>query len=60
MLPEEEKKFNAGFAPFVNKANLIQIADLLEEASRQIERNGYAPLIFLDCSFKMAKLLRMK
>jgi DNA polymerase-3 subunit delta' len=60
MLPEEEKKFNAGFAPFVNRANLIQIADLLEEASRQIERNGYAPLIFLDCSFKMAKLLRMK
>lgn len=60
MLPEEEKKFNAGFAPFVNKANLIQIADLLEEASRQIERNGYAPLVFLDCSFKMAKLLRMK
>ena len=60
MLPEEEKKFNAGFAPFVNKANMIQIADLLEEASRQIERNGYAPLIFLDCSFKMTKLLRMK
>ena len=60
MLPEEEKKFNAGFAPFVNAANMAQIADLLEEASRQIERNGYAPLIFLDCSFKMAKLLRMK
>ena len=60
MLPEEEKKFNAGFAPFVNKANMIQIADLLEEASRQIERNGYAPIIFLDCSFKMTKLLRMK
>ena len=60
MLPEEEKKFNAGFAPFVNKANMLQMADLLEEASRQIERNGYAPLIFLDCSFKMTKLLRMK
>ena len=60
MLPEEEKKFNAGFAPFVNKANMIQIADLLEEASRQIERNGYAPIIFLDCSFKMTKFLRMK
>ena len=60
MLPEEEKKFNAGFAPFVNKANLVHVADLLEEASRQIERNGYAPLIFLDVSFKMTKLLRMK
>ena len=60
MLPEEEKKFNAGFAPFVKPANIMQIADLLEEASRQIERNGYAPIIFLDTSFKMTKLLRMK
>ena len=60
MLPEEEKKFNSSFAPFVKPANIIQIADLLEEASRQIERNGYAPLIFLDVSFKMTKLLRMK
>ena len=60
MLPDEEKKFNSGFAPFVKPANIIQIADLLEEASRQIERNGYAPLIFLDVSFKMTKLLRMK
>ena len=60
MLPEEEKKFNSGFAPFVKPANILQIADLLEEASRQIERNGYAPLIFLDVSFKMTKLLRTK
>ena len=60
MLPEEEKKFNSGFAPFVKPANILQIADLLEEASRQIERNGYAPLVFLDVSFKMTKLLRMK
>ena len=60
MLPEEEKKFNSGFAPFVKPANILQIADLLEEASRQIERNGYAPIIFLDTSFKMTKLLRMK
>ena len=60
MLPEDEKKFNAGFAPFVKPTNVIQIADLLEEASRQIERNGYAPIIFLDTSFKIAKLLRVK
>ncbi|MBR6878804.1 MAG: DNA polymerase III subunit delta [Bacteroidales bacterium] len=60
MLPEEEKKFNAGFAPFVNASNIVQIIELLEEASRQIERNGYAPIIFLDCSFKIAKLLRVK
>lgn len=60
MLPGDEKLFNAKFAPFINSANLAQIAGLLEESMRQIERNGYAPLIFLDTSLKMAKLLKMK
>lgn len=60
MLPDDEKKFNTGFAPFVNSANLVQIAELLEEGARQIERNGNASLIFLDISFKMVKLLRVK
>ncbi len=60
MLPEDEKKFNANFAPFVNPANLVQIAGLFEEAIRQIERNGYAPLIFTDVSFKMIGLLKKK
>ena len=60
MLPDDEKKFNANFAPFVNPANLAQIAELFEEAIRQIERNGYAPLIFTDVSFKMIGLLKKK
>ena len=60
MLPEDEKSFNSKFAPFVNPANLAQIAELFEEAIRQIERNGYAPLIFTDMSFKMVGLLKMK
>ena len=60
MLPEDEKKFNANFAPFVKPANLAQIVELFEEAMRQIERNGYAPLIFTDVSFKMIGLLKKK
>ena len=60
MLPEDEKTFNSKFAPFVNPANLAQIAELFEEAMRQIERNGYAPLIFTDVSFKMVGLLKKK
>lgn len=60
MLPDDEKQFNAKFAPFVNPANLAQIAELFEEAIRQIERNGYAPLIFTDVSFKMVALLKKK
>ena len=60
MLPNDEKTFNSKFAPFVNPANLAQIAELFEEAMRQIERNGYAPLIFTDVSFKMVGLLKKK
>ena len=60
MLPDDEKPFNSKCAPFVNPANLAQIAELFEEAMRQIERNGYAPLIFTDVSFKMVGLLKKK
>ena len=60
MLPNDEKTFNSKFAPFINPANLAQIAELFEKAMRQIERNGYAPLIFTDVSFKMVGLLKKK
>ena len=60
MLPDDEKTFNSKFAPFVNPANLIQIAELFEEAIRQIERNGNAQIIFTDVSFKMVALLKKK
>ena len=60
MLPGDEKTFNSKFAPFITSANLAQIAELFEEAMRQIERNGYGPLIFIDVSFKMVALLKKK
>ncbi len=60
MLPDDEKKFNGNFAPFVNAANLTQIAALFDEAIRQIERNGNAQIIFTDVSFKMVGLLKKK
>lgn len=59
-LPSEEKFFNQNFAPFVNPSNLLQMSQLMEEGIKQIERNGYAPLIFMDISFKMIKLLKQK
>jgi DNA polymerase-3 subunit delta' len=60
MLPDDEKTFNSKFAPFVNPTNLAQIAELFEEAIRQIERNGNAQIIFTDVGFKMIGLLKMK
>ncbi len=60
LLPDDEKPFNVNFAPFVNPNNMVQFVELLEEGIRQIERNGYAPLIFMDISLKLTKLLRVK
>ncbi len=60
MLPEEEKSFNQKFAPFVHQANILAMIGLMEEGIKQIERNGYASLIFMDISLKMIKLLKMK
>ena len=60
MLPDDEKTFNSKFAPFISPANLAQIAELFEEAIRQIERNGNAQIIFTDVSFKMVGLLKKK
>ena len=60
MLPDDEKTFNSKFSPFINPANLEQIAELFEEAIRQIERNGNAQIIFTDVGFKMVGLLKKK
>ena len=60
MLPDDEKTFNSKFAPFINPANLVQIAELFDEAIRQIERNGNAQIIFTDVGFKMVGLLKKK
>ena len=60
MLPEDEKTFNSKFAPFVNPANLAQIAEVFDEAIRHIERNGNAQLVFTDMSFQIVRLLKMK
>ncbi len=60
MLPDDEKTFNSKFAPFISPANLAQIAELFEEAIRQIERNGNAQIIFTDVGFKMVGLLKKK
>jgi DNA polymerase-3 subunit delta' len=60
MLPDDEKTFNSKFAPFVNLANLVQIAELFDEAIRHIERNGNAQIVFTDVGFKMVALLKKK
>lgn len=59
-LPEDEMKFAKNFSPFINDKNYIEIAAMFEESISQIERNINASLVFMDNSFKMTKLLRLK
>lgn len=60
LLPIDEKNFTGNFCPFVNMKNVGQLCSLFEESINQIERNGNASIIFLDNTFKVAKLLRIK
>ena len=60
MLPTDEKNFTKNFAPFINRKNVTQICELFEESINQIERNANASIVFMDDSFKMSKLLRIK
>ena len=60
MLPADEKNFTKNFAPFINMKNAATICELFEESINQIERNANASIVFLDDSFKMSKLLRIK
>lgn len=56
----DEEDFTKKFAPFVNHLNLLNLAELLEEGIRQIERNAHPQILFMDISLKMIKLLRIK
>ncbi len=48
------------FAPFINQNNADQFSKLLSDAHYQVERNANAKILFLDLSFKFAKLLAVK
>ncbi|MCD4679787.1 MAG: DNA polymerase III subunit delta [Bacteroidales bacterium] len=58
-LSKEEKNFLVKFSPFINSANGIQFAEEFEKALFHIERNAYAPLLFMDLSLTISKLLKI-
>ena len=60
MLTSAEKTFAQNFAPYINMKNVTQICALFEESINQIVRNANAQLVFMDDSFKMSKLLRLR
>jgi len=58
-LNSTEAGFLKKFSPFINSANGIQFAEEFEKALYHIERNAYAPLLFMDLSLTVSKLLKI-
>jgi DNA polymerase-3 subunit delta' len=48
------------FAPFVNKNNVEQFTDELNQAHVHLERNANSKILFTDLSLKMNRLLQVK
>lgn len=54
----EECNFALRFARFINEKNVIDIAEELEKAHRDITQNANARLIFFDLALKITVLIR--
>ncbi len=59
-LTGEESVFAQKFAPYIHHRNLLELAQLMEEGIRQIERNAAAQILFMDTSLKISKMLSIK
>ena len=59
-LTEKENSFSQKFSQFIHKNNIKNLAEEFNKAILHIGRNGNDKLIFLDLSFKTAKLLKKK
>lgn len=59
-MDDMEQNFATRFAPYVNEANIITIADELAEAERHIAQNTNPKMVFFDLALKMIVLLIQK
>ncbi|MEI8006268.1 MAG: hypothetical protein WCI48_08675 [Bacteroidota bacterium] len=54
----EEAKFLENFAPIITTAGLAGFYDLFNNAIYHVERNAYAPALFLDLSLRILRLFK--
>jgi len=54
----EEARFLEKFAPIINAAGLSGFHELFNDAIYHVERNAYAPALFLDLSLKIVRLFK--
>ncbi|MCF8303426.1 MAG: DNA polymerase III subunit delta [Bacteroidales bacterium] len=56
----EELQFLQKFSNFIHSGNAAEFADLFNEVSYHIERNGNASVLFMDASIRANKIMAMK
>jgi DNA polymerase III subunit delta' len=55
---EKELNFSGKFHPFINGNNVLQLYHQFNQASNDIERNGYSKIILFDLCLHIMKLIR--
>lgn len=59
-MTEEEEKFASRFSPFVNEANVIGIAEMLEKARRDVAQNANGRIVFFELALQTIILLNKR
>ena len=57
-MSQQEEAFSRNFARFINEANVIDIADALQKARRDIGQNANAKMVFFDLALQLTIMLR--
>lgn len=52
-MTREEEVFATNFARFINEANVVEIAEMMQRTRRDIGQNANAKIQFLDLAFDM-------
>ncbi len=58
-MDDNEEKFAAKFAPFIQEKNVILLFAEFEKSLRDIASNGNAKAVFTDMAIKVSKLIRL-
>ena len=57
-MSQQEEAFSRNFARFINEANVIDIADAMQKARRDIGQNANAKMVFFDFALQLTIMLR--
>ena len=59
-MSEQEAGFAVNFAPFINEANVVEMAETFEKAIRDISQNTNSKIVFFDIALAVTVLVRRK